>query len=194
MNSRKCKDRILPREDDNHRVLVVEGKTSSSFSTVTRGELYRSGGGQRARKHARGDINLSDQHGGSIGEHFTVLPNSSDIDALRARFCAETSIVEGGRPWTCRECPNIVPFCARPTSNPQGLGFKVSRDVDVRVPKPVSASGRRVVVPQSAGCRSEEGLKEMVVIEETATRMPDPPSSSDNSPSIRLYRCWACGS
>ncbi|PBK71111.1 hypothetical protein ARMSODRAFT_1002974 [Armillaria solidipes] len=35
-------------------------------------------------------------------------------------------------------------------------------------------NGRRVVVSQSAGCRSEEGLKEMVVIEETATRMPNP--------------------
>ncbi|PBK81794.1 hypothetical protein ARMGADRAFT_1039151 [Armillaria gallica] len=90
------KDRILPREDDKHPVLVMEGKTSSSFSAAMRGELYGSGSGLRVRKHARGVVtlpDLSDQHGGSIGEHFTVPPNSSDVDALRARFWAETSIV-----------------------------------------------------------------------------------------------------
>ncbi|KAK0235537.1 hypothetical protein EDD85DRAFT_792354 [Armillaria nabsnona] len=100
MNSRKCEDRILPREDDDHRVLVVEGKTSSSFSTVTRGKLYRSGGGQRVRKRARGT-------------------------------------------WGRRR-----------------------EDDHRRV-----GNGQRVVVPRGAGCRSEEGLKVIVVIEETATRM-----------------------
>ncbi len=58
------------------------------------------------KKHARGYVHsllldfrvvtlhdLSDQHGGTIGERFTVPSNSSDADALRARFCAETSIV-----------------------------------------------------------------------------------------------------
>ncbi|SJL12479.1 uncharacterized protein ARMOST_15906 [Armillaria ostoyae] len=54
---------------------------------------------------------------------------------------------------------------ARPTLRPQA---QVSSDVDVRVPKPVFSSGRRT------GCRIEEGLKETAVMEETATRMPDP--------------------
>ncbi|SJL12474.1 uncharacterized protein ARMOST_15901 [Armillaria ostoyae] len=63
---------------------------------------------------------------------------------------------------------NIVPFCAR--VQPSGLRpqAQVSSDVDVHVPKPVLSSGRRTE------CRMEEGLKETAVMEETATRTPDP--------------------
>ncbi len=46
---------------------------------------------------------------------------------------------------------------------------QVLSDVDDRVPKHFFASGRRIHVPPSTGCRSEEGLKEMAVMEETAT-------------------------
>ncbi len=67
---------------------------------------------------------------------------------------------------------NIVPFRVR---NP-----RVTSKIDDRVLEPVFASCRRIVVPRSTGCRSEEGLKETAVMEETATRMVSPTSFSHN--------------
>ncbi|PBK88320.1 hypothetical protein ARMGADRAFT_1016085, partial [Armillaria gallica] len=78
------KDRIFPPEDDKHRILVCCGR--HDILVVPDSDESWSGGSQR------GMLTLP-RDGGSIGEHFTVPPNSSDVDALGARFCTESSIV-----------------------------------------------------------------------------------------------------
>ncbi|KAK0227499.1 hypothetical protein EDD85DRAFT_975193 [Armillaria nabsnona] len=140
-----CKDRILPPEDDKHRVLVYCGR--HNVLVVLDSDESWSGGGQRVMKHAGGD-------GGSIGKHVTepdfVLSqvSSSGLQTLRS----EQNDV--GR---------------RMTMDMSGMAFRphvqVTSDIDVR---------RRIVVSQSTGCRSEEGLKETEAMEKTVTRMRCP--------------------
>ncbi|KAK0235503.1 hypothetical protein EDD85DRAFT_1025228 [Armillaria nabsnona] len=130
---------------------------------------------------------------GSIGEQFTVLPNSSDVDAstpqdpdfaLRrvSSGCDGRSGKEDGHGrWQCSF--RVARVCL--TLESLAMSTSICRNLFLLQDNESSYCEQGQHRVQTG----LEGLKEMAVIEEIATRMPDSaPSfpSLDNSPGIRF--------
>ncbi|SJL12460.1 uncharacterized protein ARMOST_15887 [Armillaria ostoyae] len=113
---------------------------------------------------------------GSIGEHFTVLPNSCDVDASGSRFCAEPSIIrirkgcrDAGRRATTDALAmlNILPFCVR-ASEP-----RAANNVNIRQQR-VQAGGGIEGDGDDRGDSDEDAPYSLSLDNSSSTRSPPP--------------------